>query len=210
MLLDILVHSEGPRIRDHISHGEVDLCEISQQSANYVLCICIAFVGLYVYPDKGHHRNSAFPLVERICETAKAYKSVFHPISVLAKTVRKLALSFLQWQDLPKPFGEEFGGLEGDGSKWTVKFPEAEKALQVLMTTVSLLPDDNVTKLSPCQFDFDQIDTFVHGCVQIVDASPCPTLFRPKGEIEVALLLRSIVQHGNVISDQASKLLYIK
>jgi len=38
-----------------------------------------------------------------------------------------------------------------------------------------------------------------------VDSAQCPTLFRPKGEMEVVLLLRSIAQHGNVISEQARR-----
>ena len=207
MLLDILVHSEGPRIRDHISHGEVDLHEISQPSANHILCICVAFAGLYIYPNRKSHQNdSALRLVERICETAKAYKSLFHPISLLAKTVRELALSFLKWQDLPKPFGEEFDTLEGDGGKWTVKFPDVETALQMLISSTSL-PGDDFSKPLQWQFDLDQIDTFVQGCVEILDATSCSTLFRPKGEMEVALLLRSIAQHGNVISEQARKVL---
>lgn len=208
MLLDILVHSEGPRIRDHISHGEVDLHKISQQSANHILCICVAFAGLYIYPDYKSHYDNSFPLVERICETAKTYKSVFHPISLLSKTVRELSLSFLKWQDLSKPFGEEFDSLVGDGNKSTVKCPDVEKSLQMLMVSVSL-PGDSLSKVLQWQFDLDQIETFVQGCVQILDTTQCPTLFRPKGEMEVALLLRSIAQHGNVISEQARRAKYL-
>ena len=204
MLLDILVHSEGPRIRDHISHGEVDLHEISQQSANHILCICVAFAGLYIYAAYKSHTDNSFPLVERICETAKTYKSVFHPISLLSKTVRELCLSFLKWQDLPKPFGEEFDSFESDSS---VKFPDVEEALRMLMESVTV-PDDSLSKVLEWQFDFGQNDTFVQGCVQNLDSAQCPTLFRPKGEMEVALLLRNTVQHGLVISEQARRTLY--
>lgn len=204
MLLDILVHSEGPRIRDHISHGEVDLREISQQSANHLLCICVAFAGLYIYPvNESHHSGNTFSLVERICETVKGYKSVFHPVSLLAKTVQELALSFKKWLDLPKPFREEFDSLENNGGKWTIKSPDVENALQMLRSLVSL-HGVNLSKL----FDLDQIDTFVEGCIQILDGALCPTLFRPKGELEIALLLRSITQHGIVISEQARKSLF--
>jgi len=201
MLLDILVHSEGPRIRDHISHGEVNLHEISQQSANHILCICVAFAGLYIYTDYKSHNDNSIPLVERICETATTYKSVFHPISLLSKTVRELCLSFLKWQDLPKPFGEEFDSLESDGS---VKFLDFKEALRMLMESFSL-PGDSLFKVLQWQFDLGELETFVEGCVQTVDSAQCPTLFRPKGEMEVTLLLRSIAQHGNVISEQARR-----
>lgn len=198
MLLDILVHPEGPRIRDHISHGEVNLHEISQESANHLLCICIAFVGLYIYPDG----SNSFPFTGRICEAAKAYKSVFHPISLLRKTVCKVALSFLKWQELPKPFGEEFEHLEVIGEKWTDQFTDAKKALQVLTASISL-PVDDVSKLLACRLD--QVNAFVQVVLQILDVRLFPTLYRPKGEMEVAFLLRSIAQHGNVISQQARR-----
>ena len=211
MLLDVLVHSEGLRIRDHISHGEVDLCEISQQSANHILCICIAFAGLYIDSDKGSlYLSDAFPVMTRICETAKVYKSVFHPISLLVGAVRNLASSFLKWKDLPKPSDEEFDSLENTGNKCTGNFPDVERAIQALITATLAFPGDNlITKFLPCQFDLGQIDTFVQTCAQFLDTASCPTLFRPKGKLEIALLLSSIVQHGKVISEQARKTFFL-
>ncbi|XP_031564866.1 endoplasmic reticulum membrane-associated RNA degradation protein-like isoform X1 [Actinia tenebrosa] len=43
MLLDILVYTDGPRLRDRISHGEVDLDCIPSDLSNHVLCICVVF-----------------------------------------------------------------------------------------------------------------------------------------------------------------------
>lgn len=205
MLLDILVHPEGPRIRDHISHGEVDLLEISQESANHILCMCIAFVGLYIYPDKIHDRdNDPFPVTSRICEAAKAYKSAFHPISLLTKTICEVALSFLKWRDLPKPSGEEFDSMESSADELTDQFTDVNKAYQALMASASL-PVDDICKLSPCQLDLEQINAFVHVVVQLLDVGSFPTLFRPKAEMEVVLLLRSITQHELLISKQARR-----
>ena len=206
MLLDILVHPEGPRIRDHISHGEVDLCEISQESANHILCICIAFAGLYIYPDKCCcDGGNPFPVTGRICETAKNYKSTFHPISLLTKKLREVTISFSKWQCLPKPSGEEFvNDAVNTTEKWTDQLTDASKALQELMTSVSL-PIEDTCKFESCVFDLDQVNTFVEVVGQILDLSQFPTLFRPKGDMEITLLLRSIVQHGNVISEQARR-----
>jgi len=47
MLLDILVHSEGPRLRDHLSHGELELDDIHHSLCHHVLCICLAFTVLF-------------------------------------------------------------------------------------------------------------------------------------------------------------------
>ena len=206
MLLDVLVHPEGPRIRDHISHGEVNMGEISQESANHILCICIAFAGLYIYPDKSNHDGDCpFPVKENICGAARAYKSVFHPISQVKRILHKVALSFLKWHDLPKPVGEEFtDSLESNEKKWAEDVKHAMKACEEAMTSLSL-PVDDVRKLLPIQFDLDQTNAFVHAVEQILDAGPFLTLYRPKHEMEIVLLLRTIVQHENVISEQARR-----
>ena len=206
MLLDVLVHPEGPRIRDHISHGEVDLSEISQESANHILCICIAFAGLYINPDKTCcDGNDPFPVTGRICEAAKTYKSIFHPISLLTKTLGEVAVSFLKWNDLPRPLEEEFDILENSGNKLKGQLiTGARKAFQELMASVSL-PVEDVIKLLPCQFDVDQVNAFVEVVVQILNTCTFPTLFRPKGEMEITLILRSIAQHGKVVSEQARR-----
>ena len=43
LLLDVLVHPEGPRLRDHLSHGEVDIFRFPVYLANHLLCIVVAF-----------------------------------------------------------------------------------------------------------------------------------------------------------------------
>ena len=206
LLLDVLVHQEGPRIRDHISHGEVNLQEISQESANHILCLCIAFAGLYLYPDKINRVNGdyLFPVSKRICEIARSYKSRFHPVSLARKTVCKLTLSLLKWQDLPNPFLDEFSGLESSDEKLSTQIADATRACEKLITSVSL-SEDNVSKLFPLQFDLGKVYTFVEVVVELLNMAQLPTLYMPKEEIDVAVVLRNIVQHGIVISGQASR-----
>ena len=206
LLLDVLVHQEGPRIRDHISHGEVNLQEISQESANHILCLCIAFAGLYLYPDKINQVNGdyLFPISKRICEIARSYKSRFHPVSLARKTVCKLTLSLLKWQDLPNPFLDEFSGLESSDEKLSTQIADATRACEKLITSVSL-SEDNVSKLFPLQFDLGKVYTFVEVVVELLNMAQLPTLYMPKEEIDVAVVLRNIVQHGIVISGQASR-----
>lgn len=206
MLLDVLVHQEGPRIRDHISHGEVHLQEISQESANHILCLCVAFAGLYLYPDKINRFSGdyLFPISKRICEMARSYKSCFHPVSLARKTVCKLTLSLLKWQDLPNPFADEFSGLESSDKKLSTQIADAMRACKKLITSASL-SEDNVSKLFPLQFDLGKVYTFVEVVVELLNIAQFPTLYRPKEEIEVAVLLRNIAQHGIVISGQVRR-----
>ena len=42
MLFDLLVHPEGPRLRDRVSHGEVDIKHLPQPLATYTLGLCAA------------------------------------------------------------------------------------------------------------------------------------------------------------------------
>ncbi|XP_019627272.1 PREDICTED: endoplasmic reticulum membrane-associated RNA degradation protein-like [Branchiostoma belcheri] len=52
LLLDLLVHPEGPRVRDHASHGELDLATIPAGLANHVLCVSLAFCIKYASTDR--------------------------------------------------------------------------------------------------------------------------------------------------------------
>ena len=199
MLLDILVHSEGPRVRDHISHGEVNLSVVSKEFANHILCVCIAFAGMYTLSRKTHPFVPC--VVRRICQAATQYKSVFHPVSLLAKTTRNLSLSLLKWRNLPQPCGEGFSCLAGLSEiNHCTHFPEAEKAFEALKKL-----DSSVELRRTCgwfsHLNLYPVNDFVQHVFQFLD-TPFPTLFRPRGEIEVVQLLKSIAQHGMVISEQ--------
>ncbi|XP_068730495.1 endoplasmic reticulum membrane-associated RNA degradation protein-like isoform X2 [Montipora capricornis] len=205
MLLDVLVHPEGPRIRDHISHGEVDLSEISQELANHILCICIAFTGLYILPDKNMCDcidPDPFPIKGRICAAVETYKPLFHPVSLLTGSVHKVVLTFLNWSNLPKPLEEEFDKLTSSqcDEKW-IDHLAITKAFQKLMASVSLSME-GAHKLYHCKLGLHQVNVFVEFFSDILNAAKFPTLYRPKDELTIIALLRSIIQHAKVTSEQ--------
>ena len=43
LLLDMLRYPEGPRFRDRISHGEIDLDKVDLEVASHILNVCAAF-----------------------------------------------------------------------------------------------------------------------------------------------------------------------
>ena len=51
LLLDILVHPEGPRLRDHLSHGEVELFHFPEYLAKHLFCIAVAFCLRFQCPE---------------------------------------------------------------------------------------------------------------------------------------------------------------
>lgn len=57
MLLDVLGYTDGPRIRDRISHGEVDLDCIPSEISNHLLCICVAFALHFAPGSMGNLSN---------------------------------------------------------------------------------------------------------------------------------------------------------
>ena len=204
MLLDVLVHSEGPRIRDHISHGEVDLSEISQELANHVLCICIAFLGLYNFPDKNSHGCSHQTAPGQIYDVVRQYKSLFHPISLLTMSVHNAALSLLNWHNLPIPSEEEFKNPTGSqcDEKWIDRFGATMEELCQWMESILA---EHGHKLLPCKFGVDNVSVFVEVVEEILNVGKFTTLYRPKDEIAITALLRSIIHHMSVISEQVRR-----
>lgn len=204
MLLDILVHSEGPRIRDHISHGEVDLSEVSQELANHVLCICIAFLGSYIFPDKTSHGCIHQSVTGQICDAVRQYKSLFHPISLLTMSVHNATLSLLNWHNLPKPAEEEFNNLTGNQcvKKWIDCLGASMETFCQWMESILA---EHLHKLLPCKFGVNNVNVFVEVVKEILNVGKFTTLYRPKDEMAITALLRSIIQHTNVISEQVRR-----
>ncbi|XP_065919650.1 endoplasmic reticulum membrane-associated RNA degradation protein-like isoform X2 [Dysidea avara] len=76
MLLDLLVHPEGPRLRDHISHGEVDVYHISAIMASHVITVAMTLCGRYITPTPH--------------DIIIDYHSLYHPLSILRRELLSL------------------------------------------------------------------------------------------------------------------------
>ncbi|XP_064403083.1 endoplasmic reticulum membrane-associated RNA degradation protein-like isoform X1 [Halichondria panicea] len=106
MLLDVLVYSEGPRVRDRISHGEVEFGRLSRVLANHMLCLAMLFAAQYCL-NKDLLRQS--PLVRSLLSIEAGYVSIFHPLSMLKQELLQLLSTMNDWENIPKP--EEFANL---------------------------------------------------------------------------------------------------
>ena len=87
MLLDLLIHPEGPRIRDRIGHAEVRLFDVPKGICT--LCWVISFCVMAV----GSHQE--LPL--DICAFINGYQSHFHPISLWRKELVEMDLLVTEW-----------------------------------------------------------------------------------------------------------------
>ncbi|XP_063480030.1 endoplasmic reticulum membrane-associated RNA degradation protein isoform X8 [Symphalangus syndactylus] len=101
-LWDFLNHQEGPRIRDHLSHGEIDLHEFSKETTNQLLAFSVVLLLRFV--DEG--LLSVFKekaAVELLISLAEGYSSRCHPVFQLKKQVLSCEESIRVWALLPFP-----------------------------------------------------------------------------------------------------------
>ena len=50
MLMDMLKYPNGPRLRDHLSHGEMDITQIEQNTATYIITVA-AMIAVQFVPS---------------------------------------------------------------------------------------------------------------------------------------------------------------
>ncbi|XP_031758125.1 endoplasmic reticulum membrane-associated RNA degradation protein isoform X2 [Xenopus tropicalis] len=101
-LLDFLNHQEGPRIRDHLSHGEIQLDDFPKEIASHLL----GFSLVILYKHLGHEDDflkEMAAIFNPLNEAAGSFKSVFHPIALLQKQVIECGDSLQKWTHLPSP-----------------------------------------------------------------------------------------------------------
>lgn len=80
MLLDLLVYPEGPRLRDHISHGEVDLRDLPPSLAAALLTLSLALASKYT--EFALHNDLLL-----IHTMTSSYQPIFHPVALLRNQV---------------------------------------------------------------------------------------------------------------------------
>ncbi|XP_048342791.1 endoplasmic reticulum membrane-associated RNA degradation protein isoform X2 [Sphaerodactylus townsendi] len=109
-LWDFLNHQEGPRIRDHLSHGEISLNNFPKEIANSLLAFSVTLLSRYSKDEIAAVKEHAFlrPLVS----CANNYCSQCHPIALLKKQILQCVKSINLWSELPVvPNEQEMTGL---------------------------------------------------------------------------------------------------
>ncbi|XP_071997118.1 endoplasmic reticulum membrane-associated RNA degradation protein isoform X2 [Engystomops pustulosus] len=98
-LWDILNHREGPRVRDHLGHGEIQLLEFPKLLATALLGFSIFLLYRQLQQDSLHKED--FAVVHPIIAAAESYCSRFHPIALVQKQVFQCCESLEKWNFLP-------------------------------------------------------------------------------------------------------------
>lgn len=205
MLLDCFHYPYGPRMRDHISHGEVLLTDVSKNAALHLICICIAFASKFSSPD---FSKECTELVPSICNRADNYESVYHPISVVKQQTFLVAKSLSLWHVMPQPATDlAVGCTEAMTDKAQLIQTQTETAYRAVENYVTLLSADEKIDKSHC-YQLLVLGDFSAEFEKVLKSLQLNTLYRyhnsalPTREEEILRLLLRIAKFCVHISEQ--------
>ncbi|NXB11454.1 EMARD protein, partial [Cnemophilus loriae] len=192
-LWDFLNHQEGPRIRDRLSHGEINLETFPREIANQIVGFAITI--LCRFSDKDMFSLKEHTVVKPLLNCASCYRSRFHPISRLKKQVLECTKSIHLWPELPTVPEEQvqnIKGLEGNA--------EANTLILMISEIVSQL--QHYMPLNCCSSG-DPINSVLTErlLVELCDTRIC-TLYSPRPVLEVVAVLRKISSQCHQVSQQ--------
>ncbi|XP_033090073.1 endoplasmic reticulum membrane-associated RNA degradation protein isoform X6 [Trachypithecus francoisi] len=196
-LWDFLNHQEGPRIRDHLSHGEINLHEFSKEATNQLLAFSVVLLLRFV--DEG--LLSVFKekaAVELLVSLAEGYSSRCHPVFQLKKQVLSCEESIRVWALLPFP--EEL--------TWEAVRLEDNSETNACHSLITKMTDELYHHMpeNHCVFkDLDHLPTETWPqLLRELCSTPVPTLFCPRIVLEVLVVLRSIGKQCHRVSGQVT------
>ncbi|CAM9879580.1 unnamed protein product [Lampetra fluviatilis] len=179
ILLDLLSYQEGPRLRDHLSHGEVPVPAVPGPVAAHVLSVALL---LLLGCTRGHGTPQDNGYVKALLSVTDTYRSVFHPVGRLTLQISECVSSLRMWKDIHGPSEED---LDSDGlssqRKATVSSPACSS---------STLSSSGLVPCAPW------LDPLPLTCSFPVP----PTRQQPRVALEAVALLRSVARHCLAVS----------
>ncbi|XP_072687765.1 endoplasmic reticulum membrane-associated RNA degradation protein isoform X1 [Canis lupus baileyi] len=183
-LWDFLNHQEGPRLRDHLSHGEFNLHDFPREATTQLLAFSVVLLLRFTDEDV----STAFKgkaAIKSLVALAEGYTAHFHPISQLKKQVLSCEKSIRVWPLLPLPQeAEEAARLEGTSEARACK----SLITEILRELYHHLPESH-----GAVGDGDGLpaETWPQ-LIRELCGTPVPTLFCPRTVVEVLTVLRNI------------------
>ncbi|XP_009678598.2 endoplasmic reticulum membrane-associated RNA degradation protein isoform X1 [Struthio camelus] len=191
-LWDFLNHQEGPRIRDHLSHGEMNLKAFPREVANQIVAFAVTllcrFSDAAVVAFKEH-------VIKPLMNCARCYCSRFHPISRLKKQVLECMKSIQLWSELPTVPEEQVQAVKGfEGNAEAITF--ALKTAEILSQLQQCMPPNCCS--SNDTVNSDQAERLL---IELCDKRIC-TLYSPRPVLEILVVLRKISTQCHQVSEQ--------
>ncbi|KAM4865756.1 endoplasmic reticulum membrane-associated RNA degradation protein isoform 1-T1 [Thomomys bottae] len=112
-LWDLLNHQEGPRLRDRLSHGEINLLEFPEAAASQLLSFSLV-LSLRFMDEEVLSMFKEEAAINLLIRLAGDYSSRCHPVFRLKKQVLSCEESIRIWPllSLPEELGQESARLE--------------------------------------------------------------------------------------------------
>ncbi|XP_048210425.1 endoplasmic reticulum membrane-associated RNA degradation protein isoform X2 [Perognathus longimembris pacificus] len=202
-LWDFLNHQEGPRLRDRLSHGEINLCEFPEEAASQLLAFSLVLSLRFT----DEHVLSMFKeeaAIRLLIRLAEGYSSHCHPIFHLKKQVLSCEESIRIWPLLPLPeeLGQESIRLGGD-SETCACYSLITKIICELChhvpANLCAIRDTD----GPPTAEWPQM-------LRRLCCTRIPTLFCPRAVLEVLAVLRSIGSQCQRVSSQVAVSLQLR
>jgi len=205
LLLDCFNYPLGPCVRNHVSHGEVLLSDMSKDTALHLVCICIAFASKFCSPDFKEN----IELIQSVCAKAESYESFYHPISVLKQQTLLVARSLSLWHLMPRPAVDDLVAecTKDNMDKTTLVHTKTENECKAVENYVTVLLADDIIDKSDC-YQLLILDTFTAEVEKLMRSSQLNTLYRyhhctqPTREEEIIRLLIRIGKLCVCLSEQ--------
>ncbi|NWI88772.1 EMARD protein, partial [Pitta sordida] len=193
-LWDFLNHQEGPRIRDRLSHGEINLEAFPREVANQIVAFAITL--LCKFPDEDMFSLKEHMVIKSLMNCASCYQSRFHPISRLKKQVLECMKSIHLWSELPTVPEEQvqtIKGLEGN--------TETTSTLILMISEIT----SQLLQYRPqncCNSD-DPINSVPTErlLIELCSTRIC-TLYSPRPVLEIVVILSKINAQCHQVSEQ--------
>ncbi|NXH10708.1 EMARD protein, partial [Bucco capensis] len=192
-LWDFLNHQEGPRIRDRLSHGEIDLEAFPRKVANQIVAFAISL--LCRFSDEDMFASKEHMAMKPLMNCASCYRSRFHPISRLRKQVLECTKRIHLWPELPAVPEEHLKVVEGlednaEASTLILMLSEIISQLQQYMPQKYYNSDDPINSILTERL-----------LIELCDMHIC-TLYSPRPVLEILVVLRKISTQCHQVSEQ--------
>ncbi|XP_031793312.1 endoplasmic reticulum membrane-associated RNA degradation protein isoform X3 [Sarcophilus harrisii] len=196
-LWDFLNHQEGPRVRDRLSHGEINVNDFPKEVTNQLLAFSIVLLLRFVEEDvlSVSKENASIKI---LIDCANCYCSQFHPVSQLKKKILYCEESITIWPQLPLVPVEQIQEATRLGSN-----SEANDCYHLIMKISSELQhyvpqvDCNLSNL------LDNPPTAKWSLLlHELCSKRIRTLYCPRSVLEVLVILQKISAHCHLVSDQ--------
>ncbi|NWX91367.1 EMARD protein, partial [Nothoprocta pentlandii] len=192
-LWDFLNHQEGPRVRDHLSHGEIDLKTFPREVANQI--VAFAVILLCRFSDEDEIAFKEHVVIKPLMNCASCYCSRFHPISRVKKQVLECMKSIHLWSELPVVPEEQIRAVKGfEGNAEASAF--VLKTSEILSQLHQCVPQSCYSSDEPV--NSDQIDRLL---TELCDMRIC-TLYSPRSVLEILVVFRKIITQCHQVSGQ--------